>query len=321
MTSYKVRWKIEGEAWTEQRVTTNRLDSVTSTSGIVYYYQVCSCHGDRCSRYSEVVKAASNRDTASAPKNIKTVSLDGAFRMDWSLPDDSSRWNITEYELSFRNVEDPEYTSIGSRRFSEKITGFFGLPKGSIWMVRMATWTYPEGAGLYEYARPVMVGGKKPEQPQNLKARFNSPTSALLTWNVTAEAAGYMVYWRTINGRFQTDGAVVMGLPQKQLKDLVHGRGEYEFCVSAVSGEAESRSMCVIPGTSSVGQYPVDWLRSLSMYSTVWFCALLLVAVFLAMTRRDSLGMSRKDREPPATLEGIELAEDRKPRFFNVFKR
>lgn len=313
MTSYNVRWQIEGQGWNEQRVITNRFDSITSTAGVVYNYQVCSCHGDRCSRYSEIVTAVSNRDTAPPPTNIRTVSLDGAFLLEWSPPEDSRKWNITQYELSFRNADDITYTAVGSRGLSEKITGFFGLPKGSIWIARMATWTDPEGAGLYEYARPVLIGGGKPEPPQNLKAKHTSRTSALLTWNVTANAAGYQVFWRNLNGKFITDGIIGVQ-PQKQFQGLVHGRGEYEFCVNAVNGEAESQPTCVIPGTSSVGQYPVDWMRSLSMYSTVWFCALLLVAIFLAMSRRDR-------EEPPAALGGIRLARDRKPKFFKVSSR
>jgi hypothetical protein len=132
MTSYKVKWrrKAEDEEWTEQPVTTNRLDSITASSGITFQYQVSSCHGGQCSRYSEIVEAVSARDTAPPPASIRTTSLENAFQMDWSLPANSSSWNITEYELSFRSTEQSGYTSIGSRRFSEKITGFFGLPKG-----------------------------------------------------------------------------------------------------------------------------------------------------------------------------------------------
>lgn len=229
--------------------------------------------------------------------------------MDWSPPEHSSGWNITEYELSFRNVVDTSYVSVGSRRFSEKITGFFGLPAGSIWIVRMATWTYPEGGGLYKYARPVLVGGGQPEQPQALRAKYTSHTAAYLTWSATANAAGYLIYSRDIrgNGTFETDGIPSIGPPHKQVENLLEGRGMYEFCVSAVNGEVESaKSDCVAPGMSSIGQYPVDYLRSLSMYTTVWFCALLMIAVFLAMSRRR--------REPPGILEGIELAEDQKPK-------
>lgn len=312
MTSYKVKWRSEGQNWTEQHVTTNRMDSITSTPGIVFQYQVRACHGERCSRYSEVVTGTSNRDTAPPPTNIGIESLAGAFRINWSPPEDSHRWNITQYEISLRNAAESTFTAVGSRRQSEKITGFLGLPKGSIWFVRMATWTDPEGAGFYEYARPVMVGGEKPESPSNLKARYTSHTSALLTWNVSANAAGYQVYWRDINGRFMTDG--VIGLePRKQLQNLAHGRGEYEFCVSSVNGEVESKPACLTPGASSIDRYPADWLRLLPMYSTVWFCTLLLVAVLL--TR------SRKNREPPPILGGIELAEDRISKIFGAFAR
>lgn len=321
MTSYMVKWKTEGQKeWTEQPVTTNRMDSITATSGIKYQYQVCSCHGDRCSRYSKVVEAVSDRNTALPPTSIRTVSLDGAFTMDWSPPEGSNNWNITEYELSFRNMDQNSYTSVGSKRFSEKITGFFGLPAGSIWTIRMATWTYPEGGGLYEYARPVLVGGGKPTRPHNLHARFTSHTSAQLTWNASVNAAGYLVYTRSArdryNGTFETDGIVRMGEPRTDMINLVLGRGQYEFCVSAVNGETESaKSECVAPGMSNVDRYPRDWLRSLSMYSTVWFCALLMVAVFLATSQR------RRRKEPLGILEGIELAEDQKPSDAGIFVR
>jgi hypothetical protein len=180
---------------------------------------------------------------------------------------------------------------------------------GSIWFIRMATWTHPEGAGLYENARPVLVGGGKPAQPQALRARYKSSTSAYLAWNASANAAGYLVYSRRIHDRtnnaFETDGNVTVAVPHKLVENLVLGRGEYEFCVSAVNGEAESqKSECVIPGMANIGVYPADWMRSMSIYSTVWFCALLMVAVFIAASRRT--------REAPGILEGIEFAEDQK---------
>lgn len=314
MTSYKVKWRTGGSQWTEEYVTMNRFDTITETPGIPYQYKVCACHGNRCSRYSEVVEAISDRHTAPPPTKLHTVSMDSQFVISWSPPENSDKWNITMYEISLRNMAETSWSEVGSRRFSEKITGFFGLPKGSIWTARMATWTYPEGKGLYTYARPIMEGGGKPEQPQNVQAKYISQNAALLTWNASANAAGYLVYYRSFGehgrGPFMTDGNVVMGLPQTRLQNLVLGRGEYEFCVSALNGDLESKTQCIAPGKSSIGQYPVDWLGSLSMNSTIWFCALLLVAVFLAMARRK--------RELPALFERSGLAEDQKVRGVRV---
>lgn len=321
MTSYKIKWRLKGGFWNEQIVEMPRLDTITETPGISYEYKVRACHGARCSRFSEVVEAMSDRYTAPPPKDFKMVSLDSAFQVSWSPPDDISKWNLTMYEISLRNMKEESWNSVGSRRLTEKITGFFGLPKGSIWSVRMATWTYPEGKGLYAYARPIMEGGGKPEQPQNLQARFTTPTSAHLTWNVSANAAAYSVYFRSSGehgkGRFMATGDIVMARqlptmdgagyyaqPETTIHNLDLGRGEYEFCVSALNGNDESKTQCVIPGQSSIGRYPVDFLGSLSMNSTIWFCALLLVAVFLAMARRK--------RELPGLFENDGFGEKRR---------
>ncbi|WP_206508055.1 fibronectin type III domain-containing protein [Streptomyces chrestomyceticus] len=245
---YTVRNRLVGSGqWNELRVSANRYDTTWTTDGQKWEYQVRTDNGDQLkSGWSDVVGATAHPETAAAPVGIVTRATATGVDVSWGRPTGAHTGTIDRYEVLTFDKDTPGafVQSVGVRGQSAHIDG---LTPGHRYVVAVATWN-AAGGGMPGAARSIMVGAGTPSAPGDLKVTSTDATTVQLTWTGSPQAAGYRVWIRNINdgSRSTADEYIVDGT-SRGIAYLVPGVWNYEFCVTAVNGEAESgKSNCVV---------------------------------------------------------------------------
>ncbi|MFE0771555.1 fibronectin type III domain-containing protein [Streptomyces sp. NPDC058861] len=261
---YTVRSRIAGSgAWSELTVPANRFDTTWTADGWKWEYQVRVDNGDDGrSAWSPVVGAVARPETAAPPEKIVTRATATGVDVSWDAPKGPYADTVERYELIVWDKDTPGafFESTGIRGRSAHVDG---LKPGHRYLVALVTWNRA-GGGMPGTGRPVTVGAGTPAAPTDLRATAVDPTTVQLEWKGSREAAGYRVWVRnaTEGGAFRTD-EYISETTDRGIAFLFPGYWNFEFCVSAVNGAAESpRSRCVSlpgpppPGTGTGGEPP-----------------------------------------------------------------
>lgn len=213
ITEFQVRQRPENGTWMMKPSGMNRSDTVFSEAGIQCEYQVRSCYGNTCGPWpEEVAIAISDRDTAPHPINIKTAPTRLGFNVTWEPPE--GNWNISSWEIAFKNHNVGNTLSVGSERNWAILEGMeegkFSIV-GVVIEVQMASWMGEGYGGVYSprnHARPVLPGSlETPKTPTDLVARRLNSTAVRLAWKGhEGDAAGYLTYLRVGHSDPVTDG-------------------------------------------------------------------------------------------------------------------
>lgn len=246
---YTVRHRIKGSAeWSEFSVSANRFDTTWTTDGMEWEYQVRTDNGDQKSDWSPVVSATSHPQTTPPPTDIVTRATATGVDVSWKPPTGEFAGSVDRYEVITWDRDTPGtfIQSVGIRGTSAHIDG---LEPGRRYLVAVATWN-AAGGGLPDIARSVVVGAGTPSVPTGLKVTSTDPTTVQLTWNASSQAAGYRVWIRNASvdggGTYEPDMFTADGTSHG-VGFLFPGTWNYEFCVTAFNGSAESsRSECVV---------------------------------------------------------------------------
>ncbi|MFJ2828890.1 SGNH/GDSL hydrolase family protein [Streptomyces sp. NPDC087263] len=244
---YDVRYRIPGATdWTEVGVGVNRYDTTWTVDGITWEYQVRTDNGTQMtSDWSSVVGAVAHPQTVGAPPGMVTKATATGVDVSWGRPTGDYTDTIDRYQIITWDKDTPgawiDTTAV--RGLSVHIDG---LIPGHHYLVAVATWN-AAGGGLPGVARSVTVGAGTPPAPTGLRVTSTDATTVQLTWTGSSEAAGYRIWYRNI-----TDGSDFA--PYEGTADSPHeiaflfpGVWNYEFCVTAINGAAESgKSNCVV---------------------------------------------------------------------------
>ncbi|MFF5176141.1 fibronectin type III domain-containing protein [Micromonospora sp. NPDC000089] len=241
---YTVRHRLVGAAtWNELHVASNRYDNAWVADGQRWEAQVRTDNGDGVSAWSPVVGATVHPQTAPGPSKIVTHATATGVDVSWTAPTGDHTSSIQRYGVLTYDQDTPGafVNGVGVAGTSAHIDG---LIPGHRYVVAVESWN-AAGGGLPSGAPPVLIGGGTPPAPTNLRVTSVDPTTVQLTWDGSAQAAGYRVAVRNINGgavTYEESAGTSHGIAF-----LFPGVWNYEFCVTAVNGDAQSgRSNCVI---------------------------------------------------------------------------
>ncbi|MEE1752696.1 fibronectin type III domain-containing protein [Streptomyces sp. SP18CS02] len=243
---YTVRSRLVGVAqWSEIPVATNRFDTTWTADGLRWEYQVRTDHGgDGRSAWSPTVSAVSHPRTAAPPERIVTRATATGVRVSWQPAKGPYTDNIDRYEIITWDKDIPG-AFINSTAVRGTSVHIDGLKPGHRHLVAVVTWN-DVGGGLPGGARPVTVGAGTPATPTDLTIASVDPATVQLNWKVSKGAAGYRVWVRNNyrGGGFTAD-EYISDTPDRASPSCSPATN-YDFCVTAVNGSAESgRSNCV----------------------------------------------------------------------------
>ncbi|MEU6486590.1 fibronectin type III domain-containing protein [Streptomyces sp. NPDC046887] len=244
---YTVRSRLVGSAqWSEIPVATNRFDTTWTADGLNWEYQVRTDNaGDGRSAWSPTVSAVAHPRTAAPPEKIVTRATVTGVDVSWQPAKGPHTEHIDRYEVITWDRDSP-----GAFLESKAVRGTSlhvdGLKAGHRYLVAVVTWN-DVGGGLPGGGRPVTVGAGTPPAPTDLTIRSVDPVTVQLNWKGSREAAGYRVWIRdNYRGGGFTADEVISDTPERGITFLFPGNWNYDFCVTAVNGAAESgRSNCV----------------------------------------------------------------------------
>ncbi|MFG2936708.1 fibronectin type III domain-containing protein [Streptomyces sp. NPDC048282] len=246
--SYTVRYRVAGANWTETTVQTNRYDTVWTKDGWQWEYQVRTDNAtDGQSDWSPVVTAVAHPQTAPPPVGIVTHATATGVDIAWGAPTGDYTDTIDRYQIIIWDKDTPDAYTEGTavKGLSAHIDGLLPGHRYQVWVV---TWN-AAGEGWPGEARPVTIGAGTPEAPTGLQVTSTDGTTVKLTWNASSGAAGYRIWVRNINdGSASTadENATTMDTTSG-VAYLFPGVWNYEFCVTAINGAAESgKSECVV---------------------------------------------------------------------------
>ncbi len=244
---YRVRSRIVGAAqWNETPVATNRFDTTWTADGVNWEYQVRTDNGgDGRSAWSPTVSAVAHPQTAAPPEKIVTRATATGIDVSWEPAKGPYTDDIDRYEVITWDRDTPG-AFIQSKAVRGTSLHVDGLKPGHRHVVAVVTWN-DVGGGLPGGARPVTVGAGTPPAPTDLTIRSVDPATVHLDWKGSPEAAGYRVWVRNnyTGGDFTAD-EYISDTTDRGIAFLVPGNWNYDFCVTAVNGAAESgRSNCV----------------------------------------------------------------------------
>lgn len=247
--AYTVRSRVVGSNWTESSQSMNRFDTSWTKDGWQWEYQVRTDNAtDGQSDWSPIVTAVAHPETAPPPVGIVTDDTATGLDISWDAPTGPYTDTIDRYQIIIWDRDTPgAYTeSTAVQGLSARIDGLVPGHRYSVWVV---TWN-AGGQGFPGSARPVTVGVPgTPPAPTGLQVTSIDGTTVQLTWNASSGAAGYRIWVRNIN-----DGSVSTANENSTTMDtsvgvayLFPGVWNYEFCVTAINGSAESgKSNCVV---------------------------------------------------------------------------
>ncbi|MFF5922700.1 fibronectin type III domain-containing protein [Streptomyces flavochromogenes] len=244
---YTVRYRLAGAAdWNQTHVSTNRYDTTWTEDGWTWEYQVNTDNGtDGVSVWSGTVSATAHPATAAPPTNVSTRPASDGLDVYWDAPTGPHTDSIDRYEIITwdKDVPGSYINSTAVKGVSAQIDG---LVPGHHYLVAVVTWN-EAGGGMPVVARSVTVGAGVPPIPADVKIQSLDATTVRLTWQGSAQAAGYRVWVRnaTEGGPFTADRSTT-DTTSHEVAFLFPGNWNFEFCVSAFNGALEShRSGCV----------------------------------------------------------------------------
>jgi hypothetical protein len=245
---YGVRYRLVGlPAWNESRASANRFDTTWTTDGQQWEYQVRTDNGDQLkSDWSATATATAHPQTAPPPVGIVTHATATGVDVTWGQPTGNYTSTIDRYQVITFDKDTPG-AFIGGTAVKGKSVHVDGLLPGHHYLIAVATWN-AAGGSIPASARPVTIGAGTPPAPTGLQVTSTDPTTVQLTWNGSSQAAGYRVWVRNINdGSQSTASETVVDGPTYGVAYLYPGTWNYEFCITAVNGAAESgKSNCVV---------------------------------------------------------------------------
>ncbi|KAM5484513.1 hypothetical protein McanMca71_001459 [Microsporum canis] len=253
---YDIRSRISGiTKFRISRVSSNRWDAQWTQEGWVYEVQVRASAGNSLkSKWTSIKSAKSTPRTPPGPDNVVTRATATGFDISWDSP--TGDFNVTEYEVLYWD-KDEVHAFITSAGFKESPAHVDRLIPGHHYQVAIVSWN-DAGGGFPKVVKSVTIGRGTPPIPTGLSIIAKDATSAHLSWTGSPIAAGYQLWFRNVNepdNEFQkTNGTETM--PCSDQYFLVPGVWNFEWCVSAFNGSAESdRSECVLapwpPGSST----------------------------------------------------------------------
>ncbi|MFI8391858.1 fibronectin type III domain-containing protein [Streptomyces sp. NPDC085540] len=253
---YTVRYRLVGAAnWNQAHVWTNRYDTTWTEDGWTWEYQVNTDNGtDGVSVWSETVSVTAHPATAAPPTNVSTRPSSNGLDVYWDAPTGPHTDSIDRYEIITWDKDVPG-SYINSTAVKGTSAQIDGLVPGHHYLVAVATWNRA-GGGMPTVARSVTVGAGVPPTPADVKIQSLDDTTVRLTWQGSAQAAGYRVWVRnaTAGGPFTAEQSST-DTPSHEVAFLFPGNWNFEFCVSAFNGALESgRSGCVSVPPPSAGR-------------------------------------------------------------------
>jgi lysophospholipase L1-like esterase len=245
---YTVRSRLVGlPTWNESHASANRFDTTWTTDGQQWEYQIRTDNGDQLkSGWSGTVTATAHPQTSPPPVGIVTHATATGIDVVWGRPTGAHTDTIDRYQVITLDKDTPG-AWIGGTAVKGLSAHVDGLLPGHHYIVAVATWN-TAGGGMPGLARPVTIGAGTPPAPTGLQVTSTDPTTVQLTWNGSSQAAGYRIWVRNINNGSQSaaDETVIDSSPYG-IAYLYPGTWNYEFCVTAVNGAAESgKSNCVV---------------------------------------------------------------------------
>jgi lysophospholipase L1-like esterase len=258
---YSVRNRLVGQTdWGVARTGMNAFYTTWTIDGLEWEYQVCTQNGDSmASAWTSIASAVSHPQTPSPPTRITTGATSTGIDISWVAPSGAYDSAINLYEVIIFD-QDTAGAFIQARGVRGHSTHVDGLVVGHHYSVAIAAWN-EAGGGIPGGARSVTIGAGTPPAPTNLQVTSTDPTTVQLDWCGSPEAAGYRVWIRNINNPSSvsepSDTTSSTSLTTYGIAFLFPGVWNYEFCMTAINGAAESgKSNCVVapkPGDAPVG--------------------------------------------------------------------
>ncbi|GGS09851.1 hypothetical protein GCM10010269_56170 [Streptomyces humidus] len=243
---YTVRSRVVGQDWTESSVGANRFDTTATFDGWQWEYQVRTDNAsDGKSAWSPLVTAVAHPQTSPPPTGIVTTATATGLDLAWGAPTGPYTDTIDRYQIIYWDKDTPG-AWIGGTAVRGLSAHIDGLVPGHRYQVWVKTWN-AAGGGLPGGAGLVIIRAGTPAAPAHLQVTSVDGATVQLKWDASIGAAGYRVWVRNIN-----DGSVskVNSTTTDTGKDigwLFPGVWNYEFCVTAFNGAAESgKSNCVV---------------------------------------------------------------------------
>ena len=255
---YEIRSRVKGATgwWSEGNVYPNTHGSWSTwvANGPTWEYQVrTKGDNDVRSDWSALSSATVNVKTAPGPSNIIVEPQGNDVLVRW---DPVPGFNVNRYGVYVLDKTTPDsWLSI----YPTKETSFVlkdlkpGLRYG-IWvatyvgMIGSLTKTYITAGGIPAAARDIIAGAGAPAVPVGLSVYNIDATTVRLNWHVSMGVSGYNVYVRSVrdNTALRLDGTTTQ--TSHEVYMLFPGVWNYEFCVSAFNGNAETAPVtCIIP--------------------------------------------------------------------------
>ena len=215
ITDFHVRRRSgDGEWIMDYGVKANRTDTILPIAGIQYEYQVRSCMGRRCGDWSsDYASAVSDRTTGPPPETVRTSATALGFHVSWEPPKEAAKWNITQYDVSFLNMNTMKELHVGTLSTSATLEG---MPSGEMSVVgavldiSISAWMGEGNGTIFTRGRPVLPGALlTPQKPLDLHSEVVNKTAVHLTWTANEYTAGYLVY---LDGH--TDGIAILDTEQ-----------------------------------------------------------------------------------------------------------
>ncbi|MFF0429453.1 fibronectin type III domain-containing protein [Streptomyces sp. NPDC004520] len=244
---YNVRYRLAGAAnWNQTDVSTNRYGTTWAEDDWAWEYQVNTDNGtDGVSVWAPVVSATAHPETAAPPTNVSTRPFSTGLDVYWDAPTGPHTDSIDRYEIITWDRDVPG-SSISSTAVKGVNASIDGVVPGHHYFVAVATWNRAGGGMPARFQVRDGRRGRSPV-PTDVRIRSLDATTVRLTWQGSAQAAGYQVWVRnvTTGGPFTADQSTT-DTTSHEIAFLFPGNWNFEFCVSAFNGALEShRSGCV----------------------------------------------------------------------------
>jgi hypothetical protein len=206
----------------------------------VYDVQIRASAGETLkSDWTPLLSVTSHPQTAPGPLNVVVGATATGFDISWAPPTGLYTNSIIEYNILYWD-KDTDCSYVTGAAFTNSPAHIDGLLPGHHYLVAPVTWN-AAGEGFPEIVHSVTIGQGTPPPPSGLSIIANDPTTIHMTWAGSVVAAGYKLWSRNVNiansvyqSAGTSDGTCV------DVYFLFPGTWNYEWCISAYNGNAES---------------------------------------------------------------------------------
>lgn len=197
--------------------------------------------------WTTTLTATAHPQTAEAPQNVIVSATTTGFDISWDPPTGSYSDSVIKYNVLYWD-KDAECDFITGAAFTGTSAHIENLVAGHRYFVAVETWN-AAGQGFPAVVRSVIPGAGTPPPPTDLKIIAADQTTVHLTWDSLSAAAGYRLWLRNVNAtgsKLEALNYTVEAACSDQYY-LFPGTWNYEWCVSAFNGNAESaKGKCVL---------------------------------------------------------------------------